>query len=205
MTDATTLSDVSRETMELLRAYAAALTKWNSHINLVASGTIADIWKRHISDSAQIFSLAPADTALWVDLGSGGGLPGLVCAIMAQEKQPACRFVLIESDQRKAAFLMTVVRDLGLTQVQVLAQRIEAVPPQAAQIVTARALAALPKLLPLVVRHLSVGGVALLPKGKGFAEELEAARQEWHFIATTHLSQTDALARVLEIKGISRA
>ncbi len=199
------LSTVSRETLDRLHAYAALLEKWSAKINLVAPATIADLWDRHIIDSAQVFALAPYDAALWVDLGTGGGLPGLVCAIMARDQMPDCRFVLIESDQRKAAFLMTAARELGLSNVQVLAQRIEAAPPQSAQIVTARALAPLPQLLPLVARHSAAGAVAILPKGKAYAEELEAARKDWHFTATAHVSQTDPLARVLEIKEISRA
>lgn len=205
MTKDTLFADVSRETLDLLRAYAAALKKWNARINLVAPSTIAGLWDRHILDSAQVFALAPRNAALWVDLGSGGGLPGLVCAILARDQMPECRFALIESDQRKAAFLITVARELGLANVRILVERIERAVPQAAQIVTARALAPLPQLLPLVARHIAPNGVALLPKGKGHVEELEAARREWHFAHTAHVSQTDPMARVLEIKEISRA
>lgn len=205
MTTGFALTDVSRETTELLQVYAALLEKWSAKINLVAPGTIAQLWDRHILDSAQVFTLAPRSASTWVDLGAGGGLPGLVCAILAREKMPDCKFVLIESDQRKAAFLMTATRELGLTQVQTLAHRIEAAIPQGAQVVTARALAPLPQLLALVTRHLVPGGVALLPKGRTYAEELEAARREWHFDATAHISQTDPMARVLEIKEITRA
>ena len=205
MTGADLLDGVSRETSDRLRAYAAALEKWNARINLVAPATVADLWDRHIRDSAQVFTLAPRDAAHWVDLGTGGGLPGLVCAILARDQMPDCRFTLIESDQRKAAFLLTIARELDLPQVQVLAQRIEAAAPQNAGIVSARALAPLAPLLGLVARHLAHGGVALLPKGKSHAAELEAARQQWHFAATSHASITDPLARVLEIKELSRA
>jgi 16S rRNA (guanine527-N7)-methyltransferase len=193
--------DVSRETMEKLESYAALLKRWNPRINLVAPSTIPDLWDRHILDSCQIFSHAPKDARLWVDLGSGGGLPGLVCAIIAAEHMPECRFTLIESDKRKAVFLMTAARELGLA-VSILPDRAESVAPQRADIVTARALAPLPQLLEWVFRHLKKGGTALLPKGKSHAEELAAARGEWQFGVTEIESQTDPLARLLILKDI---
>ena len=193
---------VSRETEARLHAFGDLLRKWNARINLVAPGTIASMWDRHIIDSAQVFALAPM-AGQWVDLGSGGGLPGLVCAILAQDSQPTCRFTLIESDQRKAAFLLTAATQLGLN-VQVLPKRAEQAQPQGADVVTARALAALPVLFPYVERHLHKGGVALLPKGKNYAEELEAARREWQFDVVSHPSQTDPAARILEVRNLSR-
>jgi len=195
--------DVSRETIAKLRAYADLIIRWNPKINLVAPSTIPELWQRHIVDSAQIFTHAPRGARHWVDIGSGGGLPGLVCAVLAQDVMPQCRFSLIESDQRKCAFLMTAARELGLT-VAVLAKRAEAVAPQQADIVSARALAPLPVLLGLVCRHLQPDGVALLPKGKNHEQELAAARAEWQFNATTIESRTDNLARLLIIKDILR-
>lgn len=195
--------NVSRETMERLQAFVVLLKHWNTRINLIAPSTLPDLWRRHIVDSAQLFEHAPIDARHWVDLGSGGGLPGLVCAIMAQERMPQCRFTLIESDKRKSAFLMTAARELGLT-ISVLAQRIEAVPPQMADVVSARALAPLAQLMALVERHLRPGGVALLPKGKSHSEELAAARLEWQFDAAEIESQTDPLARLLILKDIAR-
>ncbi len=196
-------ANVSRETLARLEAYAALLEKWNPRINLVAPSTIPDLWDRHIRDSLQVFDLAPESPRLWVDLGSGGGLPGLVCAILAKEAVPECRFVLIESDKRKAAFLMTVARELSLT-MDVLAQRAEHVGALGADVVSARALAPLPQLLPLVARHLTETGVALLPKGKTYAEELAAARLEWQFAVTSHDSKTNASARILILKELKR-
>lgn len=197
------LSNVSRETMERLQAFVALLKRWSARINLIAPSTVSDVWQRHIIDSAQLFEYAPTEARHWVDLGSGGGLPGLVCALMAQEQMPQCRFTLIESDKRKSAFLMTAIRELGLT-ASVLTQRIEDAPPQAADIVSARALAPLSPLLEMVERHLRPGGIALLPKGKSHAEELAAARLEWQFDAADIESQTDPLARLLILKDIAR-
>lgn len=195
--------DVSRETLVRLEQFAALLTRWNARINLVASSTVPDLWGRHILDSTQIFALAPRSTRHWVDLGSGGGFPALICAILAREGLPECHFTLIESDKRKCAFLTTAARDLDLP-VRVIAERAEAVPGQSADVVSARALAPLPDLLPLVAAHLGQNGVALLPKGKNHAAELAAARAGWQFDADAVESQTDPLARVLILKGIAR-
>lgn len=195
--------DVSRETLDRVEQFAALLTKWTRRINLVAPATLPELWDRHIRDSAQLFAHAPRSAHLWVDLGSGGGLPGIVCAILACEHMPDCRFVLIESDTRKSAFLTTAARTLDLP-VTVLSRRAEEAPPQAADIISARALAPLDQLLPLVARHLAGSGVALLPKGKNHAQELAAAEQEWQFDHRSHPSLTDPLARLLVIRNIRR-
>ncbi|TVR47556.1 MAG: 16S rRNA (guanine(527)-N(7))-methyltransferase RsmG [Rhodobacteraceae bacterium] len=195
--------DVSRETLTRLTLFADLLRKWTPAINLVATGTIPDMWTRHIVDSAQLFCVAPPDARHWLDLGSGGGLPGIVCAILAAELQPDCRFTLVESDARKSAFLMTAKRELSLP-ITVLTERAETLAPQKADLVTARALAPLPRLLPLVARHLAKGGVAVLPKGKNHATELAAARREWQFTTDTRDSLTDPAARVLVLKELTR-
>ncbi|ATX64701.1 16S rRNA (guanine(527)-N(7))-methyltransferase RsmG [Roseinatronobacter bogoriensis] len=194
---------VSRETMDGLQGYAALLEKWNAKINLVAASTLPDFWDRHIVDSAQLFIHAPENAVSWVDLGSGGGLPGLVCAILSQEFSPERVFTLIESDARKAAFLTTAIREFGLN-ARVLTSRVEATEPQAADVVSARALASLPQLLPLVARHLAKGGVALLPKGRNYNEELAAVRLEWQFDIAIIDSQTDPLAKLLILKDLKR-
>ena len=194
---------VSRETMDRLDGFVSLLTRWNSKINLVAPATIPNMWQRHIEDSAQVFTLAPKNAHQWVDLGSGGGLPGVVCAILAAEHMPDCRFTLIESDKRKSAFLMVVARELAL-QIEVLPVRAEDVPPKKADVVSARALAPLPQLLAWVDRHLADGGIALLPKGKTWEEELATARADWMFHVVSHISQTDPAARLLAIKELSR-
>lgn len=201
--DAPDMLDVSRETQQRLTDYADALAHWNKSINLVAPSTIAQLWQRHIQDSAQIFALAPKSARLWVDLGSGGGLPGIVCAILAAEHLRDCRFTLVESDKRKAAFLMAVSQKLGLD-VAVLAKRIEDVTPLQADVISARALAPLPRLLELAARHLRPDGVALFPKGRSYEQELAAAAGEWHFTVESAASQTDDLARILIIKDIIR-
>lgn len=195
---------VSRETADRLDAFEALVRKWSPRINLVSRSALDQLQQRHIADSAQLFDLARIADGRWADLGSGGGFPGIVVAILAAEQAPALEVVCIESDGRKAAFLMTAARELGLERVRVLAQRIEAAPPQGAQVVSARALAPLKSLLPLAVRHLAPGGYALFPKGAGHAKEVAEARADWRFDLTEHPSRTDPDARILKLEAIRR-
>ena len=195
--------DVSRETLARLERYAETLQRWNRSINLVAPSTLSEFWQRHILDSVQVFDQAPKYARHWVDLGSGGGLPGMVCAILAAEAMPKCQFTLVESDKRKSAFLMTAAQSLGLS-LAVLPERAEQLAPLQADVISARALAALPQLLSFVSRHLKPDGVALLPKGKAYEQELAAASSEWQFDVKLVKSQTDTLARILIIKELCR-
>lgn len=192
--------NVSRETSQRLHEYLGLLKSWSAKINLVAPGTIEDAWDRHIADSLQLIALRPSPGPLWVDLGTGGGLPGLVIAIALPRSET--EVILIESDQRKAAFLRHVIRTLSVPQTKVICDRIEAIPPVAASTLTARALAPLPKLMTYVGRHLDSAGTALLPKGRNWREEVAAAQQNWQFDLTAHQSQTQAEAAVLEIRDI---
>lgn len=194
--------DVSRETMERLSTYSALVEKWNPRINLVSRSTISDLWDRHFRDSAQIFSLAPTFLN-WVDLGSGGGFPGLVCAILAAETRPDAKFTLVESDTRKSVFLRTVIRETGIS-ATVLSERIEAVPPLQADVLSARALADLTKLLEFTVRHRQESGIALFPKGVNWEKEIRSARDSWLFDVEAIKSETESGAVILRIGGISR-
>ena len=198
------LDGVSRETSVLLEVFADELVRWTKRINLIAPATVADVKHRHIEDSLQLANFLSVTPAKWCDLGSGGGLPGIPLAILAQGWLLETQFVLIESDARKAAFLRTISTKLDLP-VTTLSARIEAVPPQAADIVSARALAPLDKLLGYVHRHLKSDGTALLMKGRNHAEEVEAARRNWHFDLEVQPSRTDPEARILVLRNIARA
>lgn len=200
---AETAPAVSRETAQRLDTLAALVARWNPAINLVAPASIARLRDRHIADSLQLVALAPAPR-LWADLGSGGGFPGLVVAAALAERAPECRVVLVESDGRKAAFLRTAAQAMGLT-VTVHAARAEALAPLGADVVSARALAPLPVLLPLVRRHLASDGVALLPKGARHAEELSAARRTFRFKLAKHASATSDDGVILAISEIEDA
>jgi len=186
-----------------LERYAAALVDWNRKINLVSRKSLEeDFWQRHMLDSAQLLAHlppAPAGRALKLaDLGSGGGFPGLVLAILG-----AGEVHLVESDGRKAAFLTEVSRETGCG-ARVHVARIEALAPLAADCVTARALAPLPKLLGYVARHLKPGGRALLLKGRDRERELTEARREWSMRMAERPSLSDPEGRILVVDSLAR-
>lgn len=193
--------NVSRETEERLRAFAALVAKWNPTINLISRKTIHEIWDRHIIDSAQLYPLAPSGFKTWVDLGSGGGFPGIVMACIGAEHQPDASFVLIESDQRKSTFLRTAARELSLN-VTVIADRIEAVPAQNADVVSARALADLDLLLSFISFQMGSHGMAIVHKGRQAEREIADASLNWSFDLEDHPSITDPDARLLSIQRI---
>lgn len=195
--------DVSRETLERLQVFEALLKKWNPAINLVSKSTLDEVWPRHFLDSAQLFDLAPASARKWADFGAGGGFPGLVIAILSAEKAPEREVILVESDLRKSAFLATVSRELGL-KTQVLAKRIEEIPPLEADIISARALAPLAQLLTFTERHLAQGSIGLFPKGVRWQEELAQARESWSFDCEAAESLSDPNSVVLKISGAKR-
>lgn len=192
---------VSRETLDDLRTFRRLVEKWNPAVNLVSKADMDHLWARHIVDSAQIFALAPMESLLWCDIGSGGGFPGLVAAIISKHHVPSRTFVLVESDRRKAVFLREVTRLLNL-HVRVRAERIEDLEPQEADILSARALAPLSVLCGYTRRHVKSGGVAIFPKGVTAAEEVSEARRDWSFEVTQYPSRTEATASVLILRDI---
>ena len=196
-------TNVSRETIETLERFAELTRKWNPSINLIAKSTVSELWERHIIDSVQLYQFAPEPVIHWLDIGSGGGFPGVVMSIIAAEKSPSTRFTYIESDQRKATFLRNAVRELDL-KAGVIADRVELTLPQSADVISARALSALSDLFPHILRHLAPSGIAILPKGKTYQQEIQHAQSDWHFEVQSHQSMTDAQARILVVKDISR-
>jgi 16S rRNA (guanine527-N7)-methyltransferase len=195
--------DVSRETVERLETHVALLSKWNPRINLVAASTLAEVWTRHVADSAQLWRLRPPGARLWLDLGSGAGFPGLVVAALAAEQAPYLTVRLVESNARKAAFLATVAHEAGLL-AEVLVERWQRLPPQAADVVSARALAPLAELLAASEKHRRPGGVGLFPKGETVHKELAEASVRWRFDHKLTPSRTEPRAAILEIGAIER-
>ena len=189
------VSDVSIGRLENL---VQMLCKWNPAINLVSRATLPHAWTRHIIDSAQIFQLCPPKAEHWADLGSGGGYPGLVIAVLAAELRPELRVTMVEVDQRKATFLRQASLQLGLaTRVEVA--RIEALAPLEADVLSARALASLQTLCGFAERHMAGRCVALFPKGAGWKAEVAEAQREWMFELDCIPSVTDAEAVILKL------
>jgi len=195
---------VSRETLDRLATYETLLKTWQRTINLVAPSTLEDVWHRHFADSAQLVPLAPADARIWVDVGSGAGFPGLVCAMLLAEKGQ-CRVALVESDTRKAAFLSEVARKTGVA-VEIVAARIEKIATQdkfgSIDVLSARALAPLDKLLELVAPMFSANTTALLLKGRDALLEIEEAQKAWSFDYALTPSLTESEARVAAIRNL---
>lgn len=194
---------VSRETQDRLETFAALLLRWNARINLVGRSTEADLWTRHITDSAQLWRLHAPIAGLWTDLGSGAGFPGLVIAALAAESAPDLRVILVESDARKCAFLIEAARAMGLSPI-IRTDRIETMPPLQADILSARALAPLETLLEFAAKHRRSDGIALFPKGETVHKEIEAAAQKWRFEHRIHASVTDPRAAIVEVGALSR-
>lgn len=196
--------DVSRETFDRLKAFESLVHRWNPTINLVSRSTLACLWGRHIDDSAQLFRHVPESCTNLADLGSGGGFPGVVLAIMSEELTPHRQIDLVESDSRKAAFLSTAIRQLSLS-AKVSNARAEVLPNQSYDAVTSRALAPLAQLVDYAFDLLRPDGVAVFPKGRNHAEELEQALEKWRFSVQKHKSLTAHDAVVFVIKDIQRA
>lgn len=207
---------VSRETTERLKIYEKLLQHWSKTINLVAPSTLNEIWHRHFADSAQILRLAPpirasSDTTgphAWVDLGSGAGFPGLVVALLLAETSDSsqARVTLVESDSRKAAFLREVAREMAVP-VDILPLRAEAaatrVSLRSAGVVSARAVAPLPRLLALAAPFFGPETVGVFLKGREVSRELQTAELEWDFESQLVPSLTDPEARVVVVRKLT--
>jgi 16S rRNA (guanine527-N7)-methyltransferase len=196
------LTPVSRETLQRLDRFVATLLDWQGRMNLVASSTEATLWTRHVADSLQLLALAP-QAGIWADLGSGGGFPGVVIAC-ALADTPGAHVHLVESNGKKAAFLYEAVRATGVP-ATVHARRIEDFAknaPVAIDVVTARALAPLPKLLVLAYPLLKTGALGLFPKGQDVARELTEAAKCWKIQASLSPSRTDTKAQIVIVRGL---
>lgn len=182
-----------------LDTYAALLTRWNERINLVSPRDLPRLWDRHIDDALQLAPLIPPGARSLADLGSGAGIPGLILAIATSLPTH-----LVERDQRKAAFLREAARVTGAP-ATVHAADAATLPPLAADVVTARALAPLADLLPLAARHLASGGACLFPKGAKAEAELTEARTGWTMRVERFPSRTDPSATLLRLTEVARA
>ncbi len=192
------LTNVSRETFRRLEVYLRLLERWQRRINLVGAQSLADPWRRHFLDSAQLLPLLPEGARSIVDLGSGAGFPGLVLGILGVPEVH-----LVESDGRKCEFLREAARETGVS-VVIHSGRIEDLTPWPADVVTARALAPLSFLLSLALPFLDLGAVGLFLKGKGFFEELTEAEKSWKMTIEQFPSQSDPDGAILRLGNVRR-
>jgi len=197
------LVPVSRETLERIDAFVELFLRWQRVVQLVAPGDLAKLWTRHIADSLQLIELAPA-AKNWADLGTGGGFPGLVIALALSEREKG--FVhLVEGDQRKAAFLREAIR-VSRAPAKVYAERVESAAKRLAadvDVVTARALAPLPKLLELAAPFLAKGIPGLFLKGQDVDNELTASTKSWNIQTTIVRSRTYPHGKIVIVERAS--
>jgi 16S rRNA (guanine527-N7)-methyltransferase len=194
---------VPRETIHRLTRYAELLARWQARTNLVAPSTLPTLWSRHFADSAQLTTLAPK-ARLWLDLGSGAGFPGLVIALL-ETGRPDFRMHLVESNRKKCAFLAEVARetkapvDIHAMRIEDLADSAERLVPD---VVSARALAPLPRLFELAAPFFADGTRGLFLKGREAEAEAEAAQQSWEFTSRLTPSLTAANSHIVEVTGL---
>ncbi|AXS38807.1 16S rRNA (guanine(527)-N(7))-methyltransferase RsmG [Breoghania sp. L-A4] len=197
---------VSRETRERLEAYVALLRRWQPAQNLVSASTLDAVWTRHVADSAQLYRLAP-DARRWIDFGSGAGFPGLVTAILLAGKADASGAMvhLVESNQRKVAFLRTVIRETGIP-ATVHAGRIDSVTKDWSEpidAVSARALADLDQLCGFAQGFVARGARAFFHKGREYRAEIEKASHAWELDLVEKVSLVDPDSVILEVSRIA--
>ena len=190
----------SDEDLERLRAYVALLDKWQGKTNLVSKDSLTDVWRRHVLDSAQLAPLIGAETKGIADIGTGAGFPGMVLAIIGAGK--GAEFHLIESNERKCAFLREVNR---VTQAGAIIHnnRVEKLQEISVDLVVSRAVASLEKLLQYANPLLKKGGQCLFLKGKKLREELTEAQKKWIINESVIQSLSDPSGKILKLEEIS--
>ncbi len=198
--DAMRLTGVSRETLGRVHSYLAVLDAWRERINLIGPGEARHLWRRHVLDSLQLVEQIPADDLTVADLGSGAGFPGLLVACALAER-PGASVTLVEKSVRKSEFLEAAIAAVGLP-ARVLNMRLEDPPPDPFDLVTARALAPLTKLLGYARVWLKPSGKALLMKGRDTAAELAEARKTWTFDVSERASLSSPDGRILKASSI---
>ena len=201
---ALSLTPVSRETAERLDRFVALLLTWQKTTQLIATSTVSQLWMRHIADSLQLVDLAP-EARSWVDMGTGGGFPGLVIACALAETAGA-RVDLVEGNAKKAAFLRAAAAATESPAV-VHAVRMENFVESfadAPEIVTARAVSPLSSLLGQCLPLLQRGAIGIFPKGQDVGAELTEASRYWRMTADLVLSRTDPKARIVCVRAVER-
>ncbi len=196
------LTPVSRETLARLDRFVELVLETQSHTNLIGPATVPELWTRHVADSLQLLDLAP-DAKVWLDLGSGAGFPGLVLAC-ALAGRPGAAVHLVESTGKKVAFLRRVAETLAVPATVHHMRAEEFSPGFTADVITARALAPLPKLFGYVAPLLKSGAKALLSKGQDVEAELTEAAKYWKIEAGLVASRTNPAGRIVVVRALKR-
>lgn len=188
--------NVSRGTLEKFDVYLAALHLAQSSFNLVASSTLADVWHRHFADAAQLKSLGESP---WLDAGSGAGFPGIVLAILGE------RVELVEAVGKKARFLQSTIESLGLSGfAKVYCSRVESLQTLRPKTITARGLAPIGQIFEWTLSLAGQNTVFVLPRGRAFATDLEAARADYHFHSDLRSSITNPDSRIVIATSVQK-
>ena len=193
------IAEVSDDNLVHLEKYAELLVKWQKKINIVGNSTIADLWRRHMLDSAQLFPYLPRHEGPYVDLGSGGGFPGLVLAVMG-----AGPYILVDSDQRKGVFMREVIRQTGANATVHTGRIEDLILPKPVPVITSRACASVEKLLILSDKIRDKSTFCLFLKGAAAEDELTLSRKKWMMDAVRTPSLSDPEGVILQLRSIVR-
>lgn len=203
MKNTSEINIVSRETLELLKAYEVSLHEWQTKFNLVSNASLDDAWNRHFLDSIQLFKFIPESAKTLCDFGSGAGFPGMVLAIMAAEKTPYLKVGLIESIRKKTLYLNEVSKITGVD-VEIINERIENIKSRQFDVITSRAMASLSELLNYTQKFFKKNTTCIFPKGKSYADEIAEAKKLWNFKCDVVPSEQSDEGVILIITNLSK-
>ena len=194
--------NVSRETYSKLDLYCQSLIEWQEKFNLVSANSLKDAWNRHFEDSAQLYDLIPEKAKNLADVGSGAGFPGMVIAIMSNEKKPYLKTTLIESIKKKTMYLNHVREITGVKNLEIINDRAENIKNKKFDVITARAVTSLANLLKTTHHLLNNKGICIFPKGASYQKEVDEAKKSWNFSLKTVPSKTSEEGKILIISNL---
>lgn len=196
--------DVSRETIQKLKDFVDILRDWNAKMNLVSKNSLENVWERHVLDCLQLVEYLPAEVKNLVDIGSGAGFPGIVLAIVMQQKFPTAQITLVESITKKTVYLNDVCQKLGLQNVKIENNRVENIVFKDVDVITARAVAALDVLCGYAFKIGNKNTRMLFLKGQSYAAEDALARQKWRYDANVYPNKYDAGGVIMELRNLRK-
>ena len=196
--------DVSRETIQKLKDFVDILRDWNAKMNLVSKNSLENVWERHVLDCLQLVEYLPAEVKNLVDIGSGAGFPGVVLAIVMQQKFPTAQITLVESITKKTVYLNDVRQKLGLQNVKIENNRVENIVFKNVDVITARAVAALDVLCGYAFKIGNKNTRMLFLKGQSYAAEDASARQKWRYDATVCPNKYAEGGVVMELRNLRK-